>query len=144
MLSLITLNFASHTCSLAPYVYFLYYPSTCAAATLVGLREEITEAIKILTSSTSSISVASGSELFLRFITLTSLDHPVSKHISYAVHMLFIILSVPLLKHTHVCARTNSRMCYKQNLNFYFFSRTKLFIAHQCLGFILFSLKELC
>jgi translation initiation factor eIF-2B subunit alpha len=46
--------------------------------TLLGLREEITQAIKELTSlsNITTISVESGCELFLRFITLTSLDHP--------------------------------------------------------------------
>ena len=50
-----------------------------AAGTLLGLREEIKQAITELTSSANvtSISVESGCELFLRFITLTSLDHPV-------------------------------------------------------------------
>ena len=58
--------------------------SVLLAGTLLGLREEITQAIKELTSlsNITTISVESGCELFLRFITLTSLDHPVGHGIS--------------------------------------------------------------
>ncbi|XP_046839997.1 translation initiation factor eIF-2B subunit alpha-like [Xenia sp. Carnegie-2017] len=48
-----------------------------SAETLVELREKLTRAIDKLTNIESSVaSVASGCDLFLRFITLTSLDHP--------------------------------------------------------------------
>ncbi|XP_035690493.1 translation initiation factor eIF-2B subunit alpha-like [Branchiostoma floridae] len=47
------------------------------AGTLAELRDNLKEAIKTLTKSDTSItSVSSGCELFLRFITLTALDHP--------------------------------------------------------------------
>lgn len=45
--------------------------------TLQGLRENLKAAIKILSSVDSSVAVSSGGELFLRFISLTSLEHPV-------------------------------------------------------------------
>ena len=54
------------------------------AETLSELREKLKSAIDKLTNIEYSVaSVASGCELFLRFITLTSLDHPVSqlKHV---------------------------------------------------------------
>ncbi|XP_059850524.1 translation initiation factor eIF-2B subunit alpha isoform X2 [Hypanus sabinus] len=44
--------------------------------TIQGLRENLKEAIKILCSVDSSVAVSSGGELFLRFISLTSLEHP--------------------------------------------------------------------
>ncbi|XP_072096842.1 translation initiation factor eIF2B subunit alpha isoform X3 [Mobula birostris] len=44
--------------------------------TIQGLRENLKEAIKILSSVESSVAVSSGGELFLRFISLTSLEHP--------------------------------------------------------------------
>ncbi|XP_032899769.1 translation initiation factor eIF-2B subunit alpha isoform X2 [Amblyraja radiata] len=44
--------------------------------TIQGLRENLKAAIKILSSVDSSVAVSSGGELFLRFISLTSLEHP--------------------------------------------------------------------
>ncbi|MBN3311458.1 EI2BA factor, partial [Atractosteus spatula] len=44
--------------------------------TILGLRENLTQAIDKLTSVDSSVAVSSGGELFLRFISLTSLEHP--------------------------------------------------------------------
>ncbi|KAJ1093268.1 hypothetical protein NDU88_006373 [Pleurodeles waltl] len=42
--------------------------------TIKGLRENLTEAIQTLTGVDSSVAVSSGGELFLRFISLTSLE----------------------------------------------------------------------
>ena len=57
-------------------VYFCFYDCSCNTAWYSGGDKQ---AITELTSSANvtSISVESGYELFLRFITLTSLDHPV-------------------------------------------------------------------
>ncbi|KAI5091371.1 translation initiation factor eIF-2B subunit alpha isoform X1, partial [Silurus meridionalis] len=44
--------------------------------TIVGLRENLTKAIGRLKEADSSVAVSSGGELFLRFISLTSLEHP--------------------------------------------------------------------
>ncbi|XP_062372773.1 translation initiation factor eIF-2B subunit alpha isoform X1 [Sardina pilchardus] len=44
--------------------------------TILGLRENMTRAIGRLQEADSSVAVSSGGELFLRFITLTSLEHP--------------------------------------------------------------------
>ncbi|XP_051528984.1 translation initiation factor eIF-2B subunit alpha-like isoform X3 [Myxocyprinus asiaticus] len=44
--------------------------------TIVGLRENMTQAIHRLQETDSSVAVSSGGELFLRFISLTSLEHP--------------------------------------------------------------------
>lgn len=44
--------------------------------TILGLRENMTRAIGQLQEADSSVAVSSGGELFLRFITLTSLEHP--------------------------------------------------------------------
>ncbi|XP_053509991.1 translation initiation factor eIF-2B subunit alpha [Ictalurus furcatus] len=44
--------------------------------TIVGLRENLTKAIGRLGEADSSVAVSSGGELFLRFISLTSLEHP--------------------------------------------------------------------
>ncbi|MBN3296573.1 EI2BA factor, partial [Amia calva] len=44
--------------------------------TIQGLRENLTQAIDRLISVDSSVAVSSGGELFLRFISLTSLEHP--------------------------------------------------------------------
>jgi translation initiation factor eIF-2B subunit alpha len=50
------------------------------AGTIARLRDEITKATKEMTAvKTASVSVSSGCELFLRFITLTSLEQSV-KH----------------------------------------------------------------
>lgn len=46
--------------------------------TILGLRENMTQAIHRLQETDSSVAVSSGGELFLRFISLTSLEHPVS------------------------------------------------------------------
>lgn len=43
--------------------------------TILGLRENMTRAIGRLQEADSSVAVSSGGELFLRFITLTSLEH---------------------------------------------------------------------
>ncbi|XP_043924488.1 translation initiation factor eIF-2B subunit alpha [Protopterus annectens] len=43
--------------------------------TIQGLRENLTNAIKTLMDVNSSVAVSSGGELFLRFISLTSLEH---------------------------------------------------------------------
>ncbi|TRY66263.1 hypothetical protein DNTS_026221 [Danionella cerebrum] len=44
--------------------------------TLLGLRENMNRAIHRLQEADSSVAVSSGGELFLRFISLTSLEHP--------------------------------------------------------------------
>ena len=55
-----------------------------SAGTLAGLRANLKEAIETLTQVDCSVtSVSSGCELFLRFITLTALDHSVSWHLKY-------------------------------------------------------------
>lgn len=51
---------------------------TFAAETLLGLRENLTQAIDRLAGVDSSVAVSSGGELFLRFISLTSLEYSVS------------------------------------------------------------------
>uniref|UniRef100_A0A3B4AVP7 Translation initiation factor eIF2B subunit alpha n=1 Tax=Periophthalmus magnuspinnatus TaxID=409849 RepID=A0A3B4AVP7_9GOBI len=43
--------------------------------TILGLRESLTAATDCLTRVDSSVAVSSGGELFLRFISLTSLEH---------------------------------------------------------------------
>ncbi|XP_035248190.1 translation initiation factor eIF-2B subunit alpha-like [Anguilla anguilla] len=43
--------------------------------TIQGLRENLTQAIDRLTGVDSSVAVSSGGELFLRFVSLTSLEH---------------------------------------------------------------------
>uniref|UniRef100_A0AAQ6AQT5 Translation initiation factor eIF2B subunit alpha n=1 Tax=Amphiprion ocellaris TaxID=80972 RepID=A0AAQ6AQT5_AMPOC len=43
--------------------------------TILGLRESLTSATTCLTGVDSSVAVSSGGELFLRFISLTSLEH---------------------------------------------------------------------
>ena len=45
--------------------------------TLFGLRESLTSATDCLTGVDSSVAVSSAGELFLRFISLTSLEHQV-------------------------------------------------------------------
>lgn len=52
--------------------------SLSTGETILGLRENMTRAIGRLQEADSSVAVSSGGELFLRFITLTSLEHPVS------------------------------------------------------------------
>ncbi len=47
--------------------------------TILGLRESLTWATDCLTGEDSSVAVSSGGELFLRFISLTSLEHQVSE-----------------------------------------------------------------
>ncbi|NP_001158549.1 Translation initiation factor eIF-2B subunit alpha [Oncorhynchus mykiss] len=43
--------------------------------TILGLRENLTQTIRRLEEADSSVAVSSGGELFLRFISLTSLEH---------------------------------------------------------------------
>ena len=58
--------------------YELLYSNTLAG-TLAELREEIGVAKKALTGMKQSVvSISSGCDLFVRFITLTSLDQTVS------------------------------------------------------------------
>ncbi len=45
----------------------------CVAATIAGLQAEIKAATKALIEATSTVSVSSGCELFVRFITLTEM-----------------------------------------------------------------------
>lgn len=52
----------------------LFAPS---GETILGLRESLTWATACLTGVDSSVAVSSGGELFLRFISLTSLEHQV-------------------------------------------------------------------
>jgi len=59
--------FSCHNCWLSVIV------STCLAATIAGLQAEIKEATKALIDATSTVSVSSGCELFVRFITLTEM-----------------------------------------------------------------------
>ena len=52
----------------------------CVAGTIARLRDEIkTSTEKLIAEKTSIVSVSSGSELFLRFITLTSLEQTVRR-----------------------------------------------------------------
>uniref|UniRef100_A0A8C8JF27 Translation initiation factor eIF2B subunit alpha n=1 Tax=Oncorhynchus tshawytscha TaxID=74940 RepID=A0A8C8JF27_ONCTS len=44
--------------------------------TILGLRENLTQTIGCLEEADSSVAVSSGGELFRRFISLTSLEHP--------------------------------------------------------------------
>ncbi|MEQ2260465.1 Translation initiation factor [Xenotaenia resolanae] len=46
--------------------------------TILGLRESLTGATDCLKGEDSSVAVSSGGELFLRFISLTSLEHQAS------------------------------------------------------------------
>jgi hypothetical protein len=46
--------------------------------TIQGLRANLTNAIETLCGVDSSVAVSSGGELFLRFISLTSLEYSVS------------------------------------------------------------------
>lgn len=52
--------------------------SAASGETILGLRESLTWATACLTGVDSSVAVSSGGELFLRFISLTSLEHQVS------------------------------------------------------------------
>uniref|UniRef100_A0A667YFW7 Translation initiation factor eIF2B subunit alpha n=1 Tax=Myripristis murdjan TaxID=586833 RepID=A0A667YFW7_9TELE len=56
--------------------------------TILGLRESLTWATDCLTGVDSSVAVSSGGELFLRFISLTSLEHQVTdaRHIVSGLH----------------------------------------------------------
>ena len=74
---------STHTHSLTLFTYTdslthsTHFPST-AVGTIAGLRAELTQAIQVLIQArTSTVSVSSGCELFLRFITMTSLDQNV-------------------------------------------------------------------
>lgn len=56
--------------------------------TILGLRESLTWATACLTGVDSSVAVSSGGELFLRFISLTSLEHQVRGLGDFAVRRL--------------------------------------------------------
>lgn len=55
-----------------------HIPDVIAGETLQGLRANLTSAIETLCGVDSSVAVSSGGELFLRFISLTSLEYSVS------------------------------------------------------------------
>lgn len=57
---------------------FIFSSFVFVAETLSELRENLKEVIEVLTRTEGSVtSISSGCELFLRFITLASLDNPV-------------------------------------------------------------------
>lgn len=60
-----------------PYFDKLRVSLTFPGETILGLRENLTSATDCLTGVDSSVAVSSGGELFLRFISLTSLEHQV-------------------------------------------------------------------
>lgn len=64
-----------------------------AAETLVQMREDLKSAIEVLTKTDRGLvtAISSGSELFLRFITLTALDNPVGNQSSAAFAITFVL-----------------------------------------------------
>lgn len=63
-----------------------------AAETLSELRENLKSVIDVLTKTEGSVvSISSGCELFLRFITLASLDNPV------CIDALLVLLALHLI-----------------------------------------------
>ncbi|KAF7641274.1 hypothetical protein LDENG_00286500 [Lucifuga dentata] len=60
--------------------------------TILGLRENLTWATDCLTGVDSSVAVSSGGELFLRFISLTSLEHQVRGH-AQTLHITAVIFA---------------------------------------------------
>uniref|UniRef100_A0AAX7TKX7 Translation initiation factor eIF2B subunit alpha n=1 Tax=Astatotilapia calliptera TaxID=8154 RepID=A0AAX7TKX7_ASTCA len=66
--------------------------------TILGLRESLTSATDCLTGVDSSVAVSSGGELFLRFISLTSLEHQVIR--PYGCCASATVLERTLLKET--------------------------------------------
>ena len=76
LLPLITLSLKH----IALFLCFCYLHCNLPAGTIAGLRDDIKRATEALTKvKTSTVSVSSGCELFLRFITLTSLEQTVRK-----------------------------------------------------------------
>ena len=62
------------------------------AETLSELRENLKEVIEVLTRTEGSVtSISSGCELFLRFITLASLDNPVCCNCLSCMHIKLVI-----------------------------------------------------
>ena len=62
------------------------------AETLSELRENLKEVIEVLTRTEGSVtSISSGCELFLRFITLASLDNPVCRNCLSCMHIKLVI-----------------------------------------------------
>ena len=75
------------------------------AGTLVELREEIGVAKKALTGMKQSIvSISSGCDLFVRFITLTSLDQTVTMCVCVRVRVCVCV-------RIHVCVCTCVCVC---------------------------------
>ena len=74
---------------------------TFAAETMVGLRENLKDAISTLTTSDHALvtSISSGCELFLRFITLTALDNPVGASSSSSSYSHFYVGSMYVRLH---------------------------------------------
>lgn len=66
------------------FYLFNIYLFFCSAETLSELRENLKAVIEALTKAEGSVtSISSGCELFLRFITLASLDNPVCNTLLY-------------------------------------------------------------
>ena len=71
-------TYASRSGKLMPSLAF------CSAETLSELRENLKAVIEALSKAEGSVtSISSGCELFLRFITLASLDNPVCNTLLY-------------------------------------------------------------
>ncbi|XP_016084701.1 translation initiation factor eIF-2B subunit alpha [Sinocyclocheilus grahami] len=64
--------------------------------TILGLRENMTKAIHRLEETDSSVAVSSGGELFLRFISLTSLEHPVGSAFHKLMAQKLCNLNIPV------------------------------------------------
>lgn len=63
--------FAASPLPFTLYPFSIPFHSPAADGTMSGLMEDIRKATMALKNSTSAVSVASGCELFVRFITLT-------------------------------------------------------------------------
>ena len=71
----------------------------CPAATIAGLQAEIKEATKALIDATSTVSVSSGCELFVRFITLTEMGE---EAVRFGRGEVFYVCCCCLRHHQHI------------------------------------------
>lgn len=77
ILFVVLVRFKAHVLLRSHSCLYQAFPAS-SGETILGLRESLTWATACLTRVDSSVAVSSGGELFLRFISLTSLEHQVS------------------------------------------------------------------
>lgn len=88
------IDYINKWCLYVNKINYYFFP----AETLSELRDNLKEVIEVLTQTEGSVtSISSGCELFLRFITLASLDNPVCLLIGTGIFIYADHVNIPSL-----------------------------------------------